>query len=176
MLRSKRGEFASLQGWMGPRRLEGEHAHARTHARADAWHVRHQCTASRRRHSYMGSWICCVHSFMCIHSCAAHWPNTTHRRCERLSCRHVCPPAWLPTHVHADLPAFQLPDSHPDPRVTEGLARVKALDSELNEKTVQAIISHRETFPDQARTACVRAPHARACMWRARAGGGGACQ
>lgn len=55
------------------------------------------------------------------------------------------PPAPSP-----DLPIHQLPEEHPDPRVVEGLRRIRELDGVLSDRLIAALISHRETFPDQA--------------------------
>lgn len=38
---------------------------------------------------------------------------------------------------------------HPDPRVEEGLARIRELDAVLNDKLITALIVYRETFPEQ---------------------------
>ena len=41
---------------------------------------------------------------------------------------------WLGPTRFEDLPINQLPDHHPDPRVEEGLARVRDLDDKLHQK------------------------------------------
>ncbi|GLI66889.1 hypothetical protein VaNZ11_010886 [Volvox africanus] len=56
---------------------------------------------------------------------------------------------WMGPRRFEDLPVNQLPSNHPDPRVEEGLARIRELDAVLNDKLIAALISHRETFPDQ---------------------------
>ncbi|GFR45852.1 hypothetical protein Agub_g7185, partial [Astrephomene gubernaculifera] len=56
---------------------------------------------------------------------------------------------WLGPRRFEDLPINQLPCEHPDPRVAEGLERIRELDSLLNDRLIAALISHRETFPDQ---------------------------
>ena len=53
------------------------------------------------------------------------------------------------TRFLADLPINQLPSDHPDPKVVEGLARIQELDGMLNDKLIAALISHRETFPEE---------------------------
>ncbi|KXZ43054.1 hypothetical protein GPECTOR_105g108 [Gonium pectorale] len=57
---------------------------------------------------------------------------------------------WMGPRRFEDLPISQLPPGHPDPRVAEGLLRVRELDAVLNDKLIAALISHRETFPEQA--------------------------
>ncbi|GIL93239.1 hypothetical protein Vretifemale_20635 [Volvox reticuliferus] len=56
---------------------------------------------------------------------------------------------WMGPRRFEDLPINQLPSNHPDPRVEEGLARIRELDAVLNDKLIAALISHRETFPEQ---------------------------
>ncbi|KAG2425231.1 hypothetical protein HXX76_013816 [Chlamydomonas incerta] len=56
---------------------------------------------------------------------------------------------WLGPRRFEDLPINQLPSDHPDPLVVEGLARIRELDGVLNDKLIAALISHRETFPEQ---------------------------
>ncbi|EFJ40569.1 hypothetical protein VOLCADRAFT_99621 [Volvox carteri f. nagariensis] len=56
---------------------------------------------------------------------------------------------WMGPRRFEDLPINQLPSNHPDPRVEEGLSRIRELDAVLNDKLIAALISHRETFPDQ---------------------------
>ncbi|GIL64219.1 hypothetical protein Vafri_18139 [Volvox africanus] len=56
---------------------------------------------------------------------------------------------WMGPRRFEDLPINQLPSDHPDPRVEEGLARIRELDAVLNDKLIAALISHRETFPEQ---------------------------
>ncbi|KAG2426440.1 hypothetical protein HYH02_014798 [Chlamydomonas schloesseri] len=56
---------------------------------------------------------------------------------------------WLGPRRFDDLPINQLPSDHPDPKVLEGLARIRELDGVLNDKLIAALISHRETFPEQ---------------------------
>jgi hypothetical protein len=49
----------------------------------------------------------------------------------------------------ADLPINQLAAEHSDPKVEEGLVRIRQLDELLSDKLIAALISHRETFPEQ---------------------------
>ncbi|PNW71132.1 hypothetical protein CHLRE_17g747897v5 [Chlamydomonas reinhardtii] len=56
---------------------------------------------------------------------------------------------WLGPRRFEDLPINQLPSDHPDPKVVEGLARIQELDGMLNDKLIAALISHRETFPEE---------------------------
>ncbi|GLC33385.1 hypothetical protein PLESTM_000055600 [Pleodorina starrii] len=56
---------------------------------------------------------------------------------------------WMGPRRFEDLPINQLPSDHPDPRVEEGLVRIRELDAVLNDKLIAALISHRETFPEQ---------------------------
>jgi hypothetical protein len=49
----------------------------------------------------------------------------------------------------SDLPISQLPDSHEDPKVEEGLRRIRELDHRLSEKSLEAMLVARETFPDK---------------------------
>lgn len=56
---------------------------------------------------------------------------------------------WLGPRRFEDLPIAQLPDSHSDPKVQDGLGRIKELDEKLADKTMEALIVARETYPDK---------------------------
>jgi len=56
---------------------------------------------------------------------------------------------WLGPRRFEDLPINNLPEHHSDPKVEEGLYRIKELDEKLQEKTLEAIIVNRETFPEK---------------------------
>ncbi|GMH37304.1 hypothetical protein BSKO_05177 [Bryopsis sp. KO-2023] len=59
---------------------------------------------------------------------------------------------WLGPRRFEDLPInalnFKLSTSHPDPKVSKGLREIEELDEELRDKTLEAIIVGRETFPE----------------------------
>ena len=57
-----------------------------------------------------------------------------------------CPPSPLPP---TELPISQLPDTDPDPEIEKGLYAIRALDAQLDEKTLEAVIVARETFPER---------------------------
>ena len=50
---------------------------------------------------------------------------------------------------YSDLPIAQLPEAHEDPRVNEGLQRIRELDRRLSDKAIEAMVVARETFPDK---------------------------
>lgn len=65
--------------------------------------------------------------------------------------QYHCLDGWLGPRRFKDLPVhalnISLPHMHADEKISRGLEKIKKLDEELQDKTLDAYIVNRETFP-----------------------------
>ena len=101
LIRKQRSESALLQGWLGPMRFQGEGEDERALTEGKWSHF-----------ALKPQGICC-------------WGAQCLSNAHPLLLSSPCAPSF------SDLPISQLPDSHSDPAVQEGLGRIKVLDAKL---------------------------------------------
>ena len=121
LIRKQRSESALLQGWLGPTRFQGEGEEEEGLLQGWLGPMRFQGEGEDERALTEGKWshfalkpqgICC-------------WGAQCLSNAHPLLLSSPCAPSF------SDLPISQLPDSHSDPAVQEGLGRIKVLDAKL---------------------------------------------
>eukprot|EP00803_Ostreobium_quekettii_P004770 evm.model.scf_688.8 EVM.evm.TU.scf_688.8 scf_688:46668-47562(-) len=62
---------------------------------------------------------------------------------------YKCIEGWTGPRCYEDLPVYEFERGNGDPNIAAGLRKIRALDEELHDKAIEAVLVERETFPEK---------------------------